>query len=90
MTTFFDSRWVSRPAHVTELPGGLAAGFRAAGVAAGLKPSGGRDVGLLVARKTAGSFEEARQVASDGRGGCDFDGDRLRVCRRLFFSDVGL
>ncbi len=47
--TFFDSRWVDRPAYVNELPGaGLPAGFRAAGVAAGLKPSGDPDVGLLV------------------------------------------
>ncbi len=47
---FFRSRWVPRPSHVTELsPGaGLPAGFRAAGVAAGLKPSGRPDVGLLV------------------------------------------
>ncbi|MEA2294312.1 MAG: glutamate N-acetyltransferase / amino-acid N-acetyltransferase, partial [Solirubrobacteraceae bacterium] len=46
---FFDSRWIEKPAHVTELEGGgLPQGFRAAGVAAGLKPSGGRDVGLLV------------------------------------------
>ena len=47
--SFFDSRWVERPAHVTEVEGGgLPQGFRAAGVAAGIKPSGGRDVGLLV------------------------------------------
>jgi glutamate N-acetyltransferase/amino-acid N-acetyltransferase len=47
---FFSSRWVPCPAHVRELdPGsGLPAGFRAAGVAAGLKPSGRPDVGLLV------------------------------------------
>ena len=44
----FSSRWVEAPAHVTELDGGLPEGFRAAGVAAGLKPSGGLDVGLLV------------------------------------------
>ena len=44
----FASRWVDRPAHVTELPGGLPAGFRAAGVACGLKPSGATDLGLLV------------------------------------------
>jgi glutamate N-acetyltransferase/amino-acid N-acetyltransferase len=44
----FSSRWVEAPAHVTELPGGLPGGFRAAGVACGLKPSGGRDLGLLV------------------------------------------
>ncbi len=46
--TFFRSRWVECPAHVRELePTGLPKGFRAAGVAAGVKPEG-RDVGLLV------------------------------------------
>ncbi len=47
---FFRSRWVPRPSHVTELGGdsGLPEGFRAAGVTAGLKPSGRPDVGLLV------------------------------------------
>jgi glutamate N-acetyltransferase/amino-acid N-acetyltransferase len=46
-TTFFRSRWIEAPAHVAELdPHGLAAGFRAAGVAAGLKPEG-LDVGVL-------------------------------------------
>jgi glutamate N-acetyltransferase / amino-acid N-acetyltransferase len=45
----FASRWVSLPEHVTERDGdGLPAGFRAGGVACGLKPSGGRDLGLLV------------------------------------------
>jgi glutamate N-acetyltransferase / amino-acid N-acetyltransferase len=44
----FASRWVERPEHVTELPGGLPAGFRAAGVACGLKPSAASDLGLLV------------------------------------------
>lgn len=42
------SRWLERPAHVTENPGDLPQGFKAAGVAAGIKPSGGMDVGLLV------------------------------------------
>jgi glutamate N-acetyltransferase / amino-acid N-acetyltransferase len=42
------SRWIEVPEHVSELDGGLPAGFRAAGVACGLKPSGGRDLGLLV------------------------------------------
>ncbi len=46
--TFFSSRWADLPVHAgeakdTELP----AGFRAAGVAAGIKPSG-LDVGVLV------------------------------------------
>jgi glutamate N-acetyltransferase/amino-acid N-acetyltransferase len=47
---FFRSRWVPAPEHVRELPAGagLPAGFRAAGVAAGIKPSGKPDVGLLV------------------------------------------
>ncbi|HEY2320983.1 MAG TPA: bifunctional glutamate N-acetyltransferase/amino-acid acetyltransferase ArgJ [Solirubrobacteraceae bacterium] len=46
---FFSSRWVLCPAHVTELGGeGLPAGFRAAGVAAGIKASGAPDVGVLV------------------------------------------
>jgi glutamate N-acetyltransferase/amino-acid N-acetyltransferase len=44
----FESRWVERPPHVTEAGGGLPAGFRAAGVACGLKPSGAPDLGLLV------------------------------------------
>ena len=47
-TTFFRSRWVDAPAHATELsPHALPAGFRAAAVAAGLKPDG-LDVGVLV------------------------------------------
>jgi glutamate N-acetyltransferase / amino-acid N-acetyltransferase len=46
--SFFRSRWIEAPAHATELePHALPAGFRAAGVAAGLKPDG-PDVGLLV------------------------------------------
>jgi glutamate N-acetyltransferase/amino-acid N-acetyltransferase len=45
----FSSRWVEPPATVTDLPeGGLAAGFRAAGVPAGIKPSGDPDLALLV------------------------------------------
>jgi glutamate N-acetyltransferase / amino-acid N-acetyltransferase len=46
---FFSSRWVPVPDTVREDPaGGLPGGFRAAGVAAGIKPSGGKDVALLV------------------------------------------
>jgi glutamate N-acetyltransferase/amino-acid N-acetyltransferase len=45
----FASRWVQMPPHARERPdGGLAAGFRAAGVACGLKPSGLPDLGLIV------------------------------------------
>jgi glutamate N-acetyltransferase / amino-acid N-acetyltransferase len=47
---FFNSRWVPSPAHVRDLGpnAGLPASFRAAGVACGIKPSGNRDLGLLV------------------------------------------
>jgi glutamate N-acetyltransferase/amino-acid N-acetyltransferase len=47
---FFSSRWVAAPAHVRELAPdtGLPAGFRAAGVACGIKPSGNTDLGLLI------------------------------------------
>jgi len=48
--SFFDSRWVGAPGHVRELAAdaGLPGGFRAAGVACGIKPSGRPDLGLLV------------------------------------------
>jgi glutamate N-acetyltransferase/amino-acid N-acetyltransferase len=46
--SFFRSRWVDSPAHAGELePTALPRGFRAAGVAAGIKPEG-LDVGVLV------------------------------------------
>ena len=46
--TFFRSRWVDAPAGVEELdPAELAPGFRAAGVACGLKDGGSTDLGLL-------------------------------------------
>jgi glutamate N-acetyltransferase/amino-acid N-acetyltransferase len=47
-SSFFRSRWVDAPVNATELPGGLPKGFRAAGVACGIKPSGALDLGLLV------------------------------------------
>jgi len=46
---FFSSRWIDRPDHVTERdPGGLPQGFRASGVACGIKANGALDLGLLV------------------------------------------
>jgi glutamate N-acetyltransferase / amino-acid N-acetyltransferase len=46
--TFFSSRWVNAPDGVEELdPAQLAPGFRAAGVACGLKDGGATDVGVL-------------------------------------------
>ncbi|MGH2962571.1 MAG: bifunctional ornithine acetyltransferase/N-acetylglutamate synthase, partial [Solirubrobacterales bacterium] len=54
---FFHSRWVEAPADVEELdPAELAPGFRAAGVACGLKDGGSTDLGLLTS--------EAETVAS--------------------------
>ena len=46
--SFFSSRWVEAPGNVTELRSGLPKGFRAAGVACGIKASGSPDLGLLV------------------------------------------
>jgi glutamate N-acetyltransferase/amino-acid N-acetyltransferase len=51
--SFFGSRWVEVPGNVTEMAGGLPRGFRAAGVACGIKPSGGSDLGLLVSSAPA-------------------------------------
>jgi glutamate N-acetyltransferase/amino-acid N-acetyltransferase len=57
--SFFGSRWVERPEHVTEIdPDALPAGFGAAGVAAGLKPDG-LDVGVL--------FSQEERTASAAR-----------------------
>jgi glutamate N-acetyltransferase/amino-acid N-acetyltransferase len=46
--SFFTSRWVERPGNVTERAGGLPRGFRAAGVACGIKNNGALDLGLVV------------------------------------------
>jgi glutamate N-acetyltransferase/amino-acid N-acetyltransferase len=62
--SFFQSRWVDRPAHVAERTStDLARGFRASGVAAGVKESGGLDVGLLVCDEP-GCTSDARFTAS--------------------------
>ncbi|HEX6390252.1 MAG TPA: bifunctional glutamate N-acetyltransferase/amino-acid acetyltransferase ArgJ [Solirubrobacteraceae bacterium] len=47
MTAFFSSRWVDAPEGVTEASG-LPQGFRAGGVACGIKETGKHDLGLLV------------------------------------------
>jgi glutamate N-acetyltransferase/amino-acid N-acetyltransferase len=63
--TFFRSRWVDVPDGVREVPGApLPQGFRAAGAAAGIKPSGGLDVGLLVS-----DSEETTSAARFTRSG---------------------
>jgi glutamate N-acetyltransferase/amino-acid N-acetyltransferase len=48
VSAFFHSRWIEQPGNATELEGGLPAGFRAAGVKCGIKPSGAPDLGLIV------------------------------------------
>jgi glutamate N-acetyltransferase / amino-acid N-acetyltransferase len=66
-TSFFRSRWVERPGHVSELePSALPSGFRAAGVAAGIKPSG-LDVGVLVSDEP--DTVSAARFASNARLG---------------------
>jgi glutamate N-acetyltransferase/amino-acid N-acetyltransferase len=65
--SFFRSRWVERPAHVAELePTALPAGFRAAAVAAGLKPRG-LDVGVLVSDEPATT--SAARFTTNARAG---------------------
>jgi glutamate N-acetyltransferase/amino-acid N-acetyltransferase len=82
---FFQSRWVQRPPHVTErAPTGLPGGFRASGVAAGIKPSGDPDVALLVCDEP-GCTSDARFTATSApaapvtltRERCDLE--RIRV-----------
>lgn len=47
--SFFVSRWVGCPEHVTEVADDLLPmGFRAAGVACGIKADGGKDLGMIV------------------------------------------
>jgi glutamate N-acetyltransferase/amino-acid N-acetyltransferase len=73
---FFRSRWVDPPAGVEELdPGGLAPGFRAAGVDCGLKAGGGTDLGLLVcdAEEVSSALLLTRNAAAAAP---------VRVCRR--------
>jgi glutamate N-acetyltransferase / amino-acid N-acetyltransferase len=57
--TFFRSRWVQPPEHITELDSHLLpAGFSAAGVAAGIKPNG-LDVGVIASTEP-GTVSAAR------------------------------
>jgi glutamate N-acetyltransferase/amino-acid N-acetyltransferase len=83
---FFSSRWIEAPGNVTELPGGLPQGFKAAGVACGIKPSGDLDLGLLVS--TAPATTSAARFTASGtqsapvllcRERCALDGIRAVV-----------
>jgi glutamate N-acetyltransferase/amino-acid N-acetyltransferase len=65
--SFFASRWVEAPEHVTELePTTLPAGFRAAGAASGIKPDG-LDVGVLFCE--AGDAVSAARFTTNARIG---------------------
>jgi glutamate N-acetyltransferase / amino-acid N-acetyltransferase len=92
--TFFRSRWVERPAHVTELaPTALPAGFRAAGVAAGIKREG-LDVGVLVSDAedtvSAARFTTNARVGAPVMVSLEAELDRLRaVAANSGCSNVG-
>ena len=75
MSGFFASRWVEAPIGAEELdPAGLAPGFRAAGVACGLKADGATDLGL-VACDTRG-VRSAMLLTSNAAAAAP-----VRVCR---------
>jgi glutamate N-acetyltransferase / amino-acid N-acetyltransferase len=62
--SFFTSRWVDAPGNATELPGGLPRGFRASGVACGLKHSGALDLGIMAS--SAPDTTSAARFTSSG------------------------
>lgn len=84
--SFFASRWVEPGEYVRELEGGLPKGFRASGVACGIKPSGATDLALLVcdspdavsaARFTSSGVLAAPVLVCQER--CELDGLRAVV-----------
>jgi len=80
-TSIFFSRWVEQVGHVTELePTGLARGFRAAGVAAGLKPDG-LDVGVLASDEPA--TVSAARFTTNARVGAPVIASREAQLERL-------
>ena len=79
--TFFRSRWVERPHHVTELdPAALPAGFRAAGVAAGIKSSG-LDVAVLASDEP--ETVSAARFTTNARVGAPVMASREAALERL-------
>ncbi len=92
--TFFASRWVEAPSHVTELDAHfLPAGFRAAGVAAGIKPSG-LDVGVVTSGEpdtvSAARFTTNARVGAPVIVSREADLDRLRaIAANSGCSNVG-
>jgi glutamate N-acetyltransferase/amino-acid N-acetyltransferase len=78
---FFRSRWVSAPADVEELdPAQLSPGFRAAGIACGIKGGGTTDVGLLVC--DADRVDSALVLTRNASAAAP-----IRVCREVVDQD---
>jgi glutamate N-acetyltransferase / amino-acid N-acetyltransferase len=79
--SFFRSRWVSAPPGITELdPAQLAPGFRAAGIACGIKGGGVTDVGLLVC--DAERVDSALVLTRNASAAAP-----IRVCREVVDGD---
>ncbi|HJZ35442.1 MAG TPA: bifunctional glutamate N-acetyltransferase/amino-acid acetyltransferase ArgJ [Solirubrobacterales bacterium] len=79
--SFFRSRWVDPPAGITELdPARLAPGFRAAGIACGIKGGGVTDVGLLVC--DAERVDSALVLTRNASAAAP-----IRVCREVIDQD---
>jgi glutamate N-acetyltransferase / amino-acid N-acetyltransferase len=79
--SFFRSRWVDPPAGITELdPAQLAPGFRAAGIACGIKGGGTTDVGLLVC--DAERVDSALVLTRNASAAAP-----IRVCREVVDQD---
>ena len=80
--SFFRSRWVERPEHVTEAaPDELPVGFRAAATAAGLKPGGTLDVGVLVSDEP--HTTSAARFTTNARVGAPVQVSRAAALDRL-------
>jgi glutamate N-acetyltransferase/amino-acid N-acetyltransferase len=82
--SFFRSRWVEKPDHVTELePTGLPRGFRAGAAVAGLRQPEGLDVGVLVSDElgtvSAARFTTNARVGAPVVASREADLDRLRA-----------
>src|SRR6266576_6881220 len=80
--TFFRSRWVTPPPQFEQLdPAELAPGFRAAGVACGLKDGGATDVGVM-----ACDSDEVRSALALTRNAAA--AAPVRVCRQDCDADA--
>jgi glutamate N-acetyltransferase/amino-acid N-acetyltransferase len=79
--SFFRSRWVSAPAGIKEIdPAQLAPGFRATGIACGIKGGGVTDVGLLVC--DAERVDSALVLTRNASAAAP-----IRVCREVVDQD---